>query len=106
MTPATTPMISAPRGSTNPDAGVIPTSPGTAPDMLASTLGFPLTGHSANIQESAAVAVAIWVTAIAMPALPFAATAEPALNPNQPTHSNEAPMTLSTRLCGGIGSVP
>src|SRR5246127_5782664 len=98
-------MISAPRGSTKPDAGVIATSPATAPEMMPSTLGLPLTTHSANIQANAAVAVAIWVTAIAMPALPLAAAAEPALNPNQPTHSSEAPITLSTRLCGGIGSV-
>jgi hypothetical protein len=49
--------------------------------------------HSANIQPSAAAAVAICVTAIAMPARPFGATAEPALKPNQPTHSSEAPIT-------------
>ena len=37
-----------------------------------------------------------------MPAAPSAARAEPALNPNQPTHSMEAPMTVITRLWGGI----
>src|SRR6266550_5592073 len=105
MTPAATPIIRAPRGSTKPDAGVIATRPATAPEMMPSTLGFLLTIHSANIQASAAVAVAIWVTVIAMPALPLAAVAEPALKPNQPTHRSEAPITLSTRLCGGIGSV-
>src|SRR5260370_31254715 len=99
-------MISAPRGSTNPDAGVIAPSPATAPEMIPSTLGFPLTAHSANIQESAAVAVAIWVTAIALPALPLAATADPALKPNQPTHSSEAPITPRTRLCGRTGPLP
>jgi hypothetical protein len=62
--------------------------------MMPSTLGFLCTSHSTNIQASAAVAVAIWVTAMAMPAEPFAATAEPALKPNQPTHSREAPVTL------------
>ena len=98
-------MISEPFGSTKPEAGVIATSPATAPEMMPSTLGFPLIDHSTNIQVNAAVAVAIWVTAIAIPALPLAATAEPALNPNQPTHSSEAPTTLSTRLCGAIGSV-
>ena len=30
---------------------------------------------------------------MAMPAVPLAATAEPALKPNQPTHSSEAPIT-------------
>ena len=45
----------------------------------------------ANIHASAAAAVAICVTAMAMPARPSAATAEPALKPNQPTQSSEAP---------------
>src|ERR1700723_638253 len=98
-------MISAPRGSTKPEAGVIATSPATAPEQTPRMLGFPLRPHSTNIQVSAAVAVAIWVTAIAMPALVPAVTADPALKPNQPTHSNEAPIMLRTRLCGAIGSV-
>ena len=33
-----------------------------------------------------------------------APSALPALNPNQPTHNRQAPMKLSTRLCGFIGS--
>ena len=36
-----------------------------------------------------------------MPACMPAVTAEPALKPNQPTHSSEAPMMVSTTLCGG-----
>src|ERR1051325_7126188 len=92
-TPATMPMTSAPVGSTQPEAGVIATRPATAPEMMPSTLGLPRTIHSANIQASAAAAVAICVTAIAMPARPSAATSEPALNPNQPTQSSEAPIT-------------
>ena len=36
----------------------------------------------------------------------FAATAEPALNPNQPNHSRPAPSITSGRLCGRIGSAP
>ena len=35
--------------------------------------------------------MAIWVTVMAMPARPSAATAEPALKPNQPTHSKGGP---------------
>ena len=35
-----------------------------------------------------------------MPALPFAASALPALKPNQPTHSMPAPATVNGRLCG------
>jgi hypothetical protein len=47
----------------------------------------------------------MWVTAIAMPARPSAATCEPALKPNQPTQSRPAPITVRTRLWGGIASV-
>ena len=50
--------------------------------------------HSANIQASAAPAVAIWVAAAAMPAFTLEVTAEPALKPNQPTQRREAPITL------------
>jgi len=50
--------------------------------------------------------LAICVTAIAMPALPLAAAADPALKPNQPTHSSEAPIMVSTRLCGAMLSLP
>jgi hypothetical protein len=50
--------------------------------------------------------VAIWVAAIAMPARPSAATAEPALKPNQPTQSSEAPIRLRPRLCGAKGTLP
>src|SRR6201996_9346657 len=88
-TPATTPMMIDAPGSTKPDAGVIATSPATAPEMQPSTEGLPLAIHSANIQPSAAAAVAICVTAIAMPARPLAPTADPALKPNQPTHSRD-----------------
>src|SRR4029077_13037362 len=105
MTPAAIPMMTAGVGITKPDAGVMATNPATAPEAMPSTLGFPLMTHSMNIQASAAAAVAICVTAMAMPARPSAATAEPALNPNQPTQRSEAPITVSTRLCGAMGSL-
>src|SRR5271156_5600965 len=93
-TPAIAPMIIAPLGSTKPEAGVMATSPATAPEAMPKTLGLPLVSHSANIQASAAAAGANWVTVIAMPARPSAATSEPALKPNQPTHSSDAPTTV------------
>src|SRR3954453_20607631 len=99
-------MMSAPVGSTQPDAGVIATRPATAPETMPSTDGLPRAAHSANIQASAAAAVAICVTAIAMPAAVPAETADPALKPNQPTQSSEAPITERTRLCGANISVP
>ena len=73
---------------------------------MPSTLGLPRRPHSTAIQASAAAAVAIWVAAIAMPACPPAVTADPALKPNQPTHSSDAPITVSTRLCGAMFSLP
>src|SRR5262249_42161886 len=68
-------------------------------------VGFPQYAHPTSIQVNAATAVAICVTVIAMPACIPAVTAEPALNPNQPTHSSEAPMKVSTMLCGGPTSL-
>src|ERR1700722_19464329 len=77
ITPAATPITIEPPGSTKPDAGVMATRPATAPEIAPSTDGLPLVIHSANIQPSAAAAVAIWVTVIAMPARPLAPTADP-----------------------------
>src|SRR5436309_9880425 len=99
-------MMSAPHGFTYPDAGVMATRPATAPEIIPSTEGLFATTHSAAIQERAAAAAAICVTAIAMPALALAPSALPALNPNHPTHNNDAPMSESTRLCGAMLSVP
>ena len=59
----------------------------------------------AAIQPSAAAAAPKCVATNALVARPDAASALPALNPNQPTHSRHAPMKLSTRLCGFIGSL-
>ena len=74
------------------------TRPATAPDEMPTTVGLPRIAHSTSIQVKAATAVAICVTVIAMPACRPAVTAEPALKPNQPTHSSEAPISVSTML--------
>src|SRR5271170_1665956 len=99
------PMIRAGIGFTNPEAGVIATRPATDPEIAPSTLGFPVCAHSANIQASAAAAAAKWVATKALEASDDAASADPALNPNQPTHSRQAPTVESTMLCGRIGSL-
>src|SRR5260370_34446402 len=102
--PATMPITSAPVGLTKPEAGVIATRPATAPEMIPSTDGLPRVIHSANIQVSAAAAVANCVTAMAMPAEPLAAAAEPALEPDQPTRHNEAPSTDRPGVCRAMVS--
>src|SRR4051794_10862638 len=92
------------KGFTNPDAGVIATSPATHPEMPPSILGFPLRSHSASIHPMVAAAAPKWVATNALVATPDAAKALPALNPNQPTQSRQAPTVLRTRLWGFIGS--
>ena len=94
-------MTMEPIGPTKPEAGVIATRPATAPEQRPMTVGLPRCAHSTNIQVSAATAVAIWVTVMAMPACTPALTAEPALKPNQPTHSRPAPMKVRIMLWPG-----
>src|SRR3970040_838046 len=51
MMPAAMPMTMAPEIFTNPAAGVMATSPPTAPDARPRTVGFPECSHSMNIQD-------------------------------------------------------
>ena len=93
-------------GPTKPAAGVMATSPATAPDAAPSTVGLPRAIHSVNIQPSAAAAAPVLVARKALAARPLAASALPALKPNQPNQSRAAPMTVIGRLCGCIGWCP
>ena len=70
------------------------TRPATAPEMMPSTDGRPLVTHSANIQASAAAGGGDLRHRHGH-AGPSARrrVADPALKPNQPTHSSEAPIT-------------
>src|ERR1700730_341275 len=79
------------------------TSPATAPEIAPSALARPFFIHSAALQLSAAAAAAKCVATKALVANGLDVRALPALNPNQPTHSRQAPIKLSTRLCGGMG---
>ena len=106
MIPATAPMTIEAIGVTNPAAGVMATRPATAPDAAPRTVGLPREAHSVNIHPSAAAAVAVLVVMNAWAARPLAASALPALKPNQPNHRRLAPITVSGRLCGGIGWWP
>src|SRR3954452_8582327 len=93
-------MAIAAIGLTNPAAGVIATNPATAPLATPRTVGLPWVIHSVNIHPRAAAAAAVLVATNAVTARPSAARALPALNPNQPTHRREAPITVNGRLCG------
>src|SRR5579862_3727294 len=106
MSAAATPMITAPVLFTNPHAGVITTSPATAPEQNPRMLGLPLRMYSAIGQTNEATAVASVVVVKAFAAITSAATALPALNPYQPTQSIPVPTEQSTMLCGAIFSFP
>src|SRR5205823_10601490 len=104
--PARRPMMKAPGMPTLPAAGVIATRPATAPDAAPSIDGLPLIAHSPNVHDNTAQAVARNVFMNASDAEPLASSAEPALNPNQPTHRSDAPIIVIGRLCGAIDSRP
>ena len=72
--------------------------PATIPVIAPNPLGLPNLIHSITIQVNAPVAADMCVTKSAMPAAPSAARADPALKPNQPTHSMAAPVKLIVRL--------
>src|SRR5690242_7357225 len=105
MAPAARPSRIAAQGSMNAQAGVIATSPATAPEATPRVVGLPLRYRSTRIQPPAAAAVAIWVFMNARAAVPSAASSEPALKPNHPNHSSPAPSNTSGRLCGRIWSL-
>src|SRR5438270_5451275 len=96
----------APITLTNPAAGVIATRPATAPAAAPSTLGWRLWYQLTVIQVSAAIAVAVLVTTKALVASVPAVSALPALKPNQPNHSKQAPRTVIVASCGSDFSLP
>ena len=93
-------------GPTQPQAGVMATRPATAPEAAPSIVGVPRTAHSISVHTKVATAVASTVFRNTWPAKPFDSRFEPTLKPNQPTHSSEAPIMTSGRLCGGMAAVP
>src|SRR5256885_12600884 len=92
--------------STYPDAGVIATSPATAPAAAPRTLGAPLCSHETVIQVSAAIAAAVLVTTKAFAPRPPAVVALPALKPNQPNHRSDPPRTVMVASLGSMASRP
>ena len=86
--------------STKPDAGVIATNPATAPEQAPNNDALPRRKNSNSIHANVPVAAATCVTSIAIPARPSAANADPALNPNHPTHNNDALPAQNTKVNG------
>src|SRR5256885_10279622 len=78
-------------GPTYPEAGVMATRPQTAPTEMPTAEGFPFRTQSVSIQLTAAAAAARFVTTSAFTAKAFAARALPALKPNHPNQSTDAP---------------
>src|ERR1700734_3076463 len=91
-TPAMRPIQSALIGVTKPEAGVMATRPATAPEIAPRADGLPLRTHSAAAQPMAAGAAAKCVATKAEVGREPEARAEPALKPNQPNHSRQAPI--------------
>ena len=96
----------APIRPTLPAAGVMATRPATAPEAAPSIEALPFISASPMDQASTAAAVAEKVFMKASTALVPASSAEPALKPNQPTHSSEAPTIVSVSECGVKASLP
>src|SRR6187431_3187627 len=78
--------------ATNPAQGVIATRPTTAPRQKPRTEGFFPFSTSKNIQDKPDAAAAVLVVANAKTESALAPSVEPALNPNQPNHSNPVPI--------------
>src|SRR2546430_9834181 len=69
----------------------MPTRPTTRPVAAPTAVAFPVRSRSRHTHVTNAVAAAVLVFVNARAASPFAASAEPALNPNQPNHRSPAP---------------
>src|SRR5918993_4659308 len=93
-------------GLTKPAAGVIATSPTTMAVAAPTAVGLPERIISSTVQTTSVAAGASIVVTNASPAIGLAATALPALKPNQPNHSRPAPRSTNGTLCGSIGVVP
>src|SRR5689334_15108426 len=99
-------MTTASQGATKPEAGVMVPRPATAPEIMPSTEGLRRADHSIPPQTSAPEQAARWVATIAITARELAASAEPPLKPNQPTHNRPVPPTTSESSKGEGSSEP
>src|SRR2546429_7521885 len=80
----------------------MPTRPTTRPVAAPTAVALPVRNRSRHTHATKAVAAAVLVLVNARAASPFAASAEPALNPNQPNQRSPAPSSTSGTLWGTI----
>src|ERR1035438_5280343 len=106
MAAAKSPIMTAPVASTYPVAGVITTSPATAPEQKPRIEACFLKTYSSAPHVNDPTAVDRVVVMNALAAIASAPRADPALNPYQPTQSIDVPTMQSTVLCGGMCSRP
>src|SRR5688572_583832 len=94
------PSRSAFIGLMNPAAGVTATRPTTIAVALPTAVTFPSLTRSRSAQTVSVAAGASIVVTNARLAIGLAASALPALNPNQPNQSSPDPSSTSGTLCG------
>src|SRR5688500_10334104 len=87
-------------GLMKPAAGVTATRPTTIAVAAPTAVGLPERNPSRNVHTTSVPAGASIVVENARPAMPLAASALPALKPNQPNHSRPAPSNTNGTLCG------
>ena len=85
---------------------MIATSPTTIAVAAPTAVALPVRKRSSSVQTTSVAAGASMVFANARPAMPFAASALPALKPNQPNQSRPAPSSTNGTLCGRIACRP
>src|SRR4029079_13296242 len=87
-------------GPMKPAAGVIATRPTTMPVAAPTAVGLPARARSSRVQTSSVPIGARNVVVNASAAEGLAASALPALNPNQPNQRSPAPNSVKGTLCG------
>ena len=92
-------------GPMNPAAGVTATSPTTIAVAAPTAVGLPPLMASRNVQTTSVAAGASIVVVKARAAELPAASALPALKPNQPNQSRPAPSRTNGTLCGMSAAV-
>ena len=78
----------------------MPTSPTTAPVAAPTAVAWPPKWFSRRSQVRRAAAAPAFVVTNASDAMPFAASADPALKPNHPNHNRPEPRSTYGTLCG------